>query len=377
VLSALEQLPLDENGRLADHWLLVPPDCADQPGGLKMPSNLAHRKIGVADGDLAGLLKLEGMCPAAVALEVGTEPGHVHGFQWGRFSGARDRFSAWVTEMSQVEMGWINFASAPDGVLHVLWVNPDDGSEVMQAELAYGEPKTHWRTVYLGHKFRVRNPATNEVVAEMEATRNEIHIVGEQGPLPEEYTKPKDRSREIASTDAYEKRRSHNVKRTFTEHGFKRVPMPTEIYGSIKAYYYNNRKNLAREDWGGKGLYVNWWEADPIMILPPFGLKSRWHKSLKPLAEEWIGGIELEETDMYGLRKYAQGAKLLKHVDRESTHAVSMIINVEQSPDLTSGSVAPWELEIHDHQTEVRACTHVQMSRPASARLGGVIGFVD
>jgi hypothetical protein len=70
VVSALAQLPLDANGRLADHWLLVPPDCANQPGGIKVPADLAQRKVGVADGDLAGLLKLEGMCPAAVALEV-------------------------------------------------------------------------------------------------------------------------------------------------------------------------------------------------------------------------------------------------------------------------------------------------------------------
>jgi hypothetical protein len=34
------------------------------------------------------------------------------------------------------------------------------------------------------------------------------------------------------------------------------------------------------------------------MIQPPFGLKRRWHLGLKPLAEEWIGGVPLEETDM-------------------------------------------------------------------------------
>jgi hypothetical protein len=43
---------------------------------------------------------------------------------------------------------------------------------------------------------------------------------------------------------------------------------------------------------------------------------------------------------------------LLKHVDRESTHAVSMIVNVDQAPELVSGEVEPWRLEINDHRTE-------------------------
>jgi len=62
--------------------------------------------------------------------------------------------------------------------------------------------------------------------------------------------------------------------------------------------------------------------------------------------------VELEDTDLYGMRIYSQGAKLLKHVDRESTHAVSMIINVDQSEDLASGEVEPWNLEINDHAND-------------------------
>ena len=88
------------------------------------------------------------------------------------------------------------------------------------------------------------------------------------------------------------------------------------------------------------------------MIQPPFGLKTKWHDALRPMAEEWIGGVKLEDTDLYGMRLYNRGAKLLKHVDRESTHAVSMIINVDQSEDLATGAVEPWNLEIHDHRTE-------------------------
>lgn len=122
-------------------------------------------------------------------------------------------------------------------------------------------------------------------------------------------------------------------------------------HSPVRVRICQDRAHLAREDWGGKGLYVNWWESEPYMIQPPFGLKQKWHDALRPLAEEWIGGVELEDTDLYGMRKYEQGAKLLKHVDREQTHAVSMIINVDQSDDLESGAVAPWQLDIDDHQS--------------------------
>lgn len=47
---------------------------------------------------------------------------------------------------------------------------------------------------------------------------------------------------------------------------------------------------------------------------------------------------------MYGLRRYEHGARLLSHVDRESTHAVSLIVNIAQG-NLTE----PWPVEVFDH----------------------------
>ncbi len=53
--------------------------------------------------------------------------------------------------------------------------------------------------------------------------------------------------------------------------------------------------------------------------------------------------MELELTDIYGMRRYEDGARLLTHVDREATHAASLIINVAQSEIRT-----PWKVEIYD-----------------------------
>jgi hypothetical protein len=170
---------------------------------------------------------------------VGTELAHVpHHHE--RFVGAADALPAFLNAVAQVEVGWINFWTANDAALKVFWVSPADGRETLQADLPWGEPKTHWRTVYLGHQFRVKDPDGN-VVSEMTATKNEIFVVGKQGPLPEAWTAPKDRSQEIAQTDVYEHKRAERVKRTFTEHGFKKVPIPPAVFGSLRAYYYNSK----------------------------------------------------------------------------------------------------------------------------------------
>ena len=65
----MDDLPLDENGRLDAHWLLFPEGCADSPGGLKVPQSLDLRNLGIAAGELSDALQITDMCPAAVALE--------------------------------------------------------------------------------------------------------------------------------------------------------------------------------------------------------------------------------------------------------------------------------------------------------------------
>ncbi len=67
----------------------------------------------------------------------------------------------------------------------------------------------------------------------------------------------------------------------------------------------------------------------------PWRLKGYWQTRIRELVAAWIGGnIELENTSIYGIRRYMDGARLLAHVDRQATHAVSAIINVDQSGKL-------------------------------------------
>lgn len=63
---------------------------------------------------------------------------------------------------------------------------------------------------------------------------------------------------------------------------------------------------------------------------------------MQGLIEEWIGQ-PVEPTSLYGMRKYQEGARLLTHVDREKTHAASLIINIAQG-----GIREPWKIEVYD-----------------------------
>lgn len=76
------------------------------------------------------------------------------------------------------------------------------------------------------------------------------------------------------------------------------------------------------------------------LIQIPWTLKRRWQGRLRELVQAWAG-VELEETDMYGMREYTEGARLLTHVDREATHAASLIVNIAQE-NVTS----PWTVEV-------------------------------
>ena len=80
-----------------------------------------------------------------------------------------------------------------------------------------------------------------------------------------------------------------------------------------------------------------------LYLLFQWALKFIWQDRLKAVVQDWVG-VEIEQTDLYGIRQYEAGARLLTHVDRITTHAVSLIVNVAQG-NLT----APWTVEVYDH----------------------------
>eukprot|EP01036_Dinobryon_divergens_P044116 gene44116-58835_t len=198
-----------------------------------------------------------------------------------------------------------------------------------------------WQNVVLGHVFEAVDSITKEVLGTYTITYNIFIVLGMPTSSVQDLPYVDTSIKKVLDI---EYQRSRRVTRTFTEFGFGKGRLPNDVLASIMTYYYNNRHHMVREDWYGKGFFVNWWEKDAFMIDVPGPLKAFWQNRLRELAEKWIGGnVELENTSIYGIRRYENGARLLSHVDRESTHAVSMIINVDQSVR------KPWLLEIYDH----------------------------
>lgn len=132
---------------------------------------------------------------------------------------------------------------------------------------------------------------------------------------------------------------SSKVKRTFSPLGFKKGKLPPDVFALTSAFYYNNAQNVVREEWKNKGVFVNWWETDVLFLQLPWRMKERLQERLLFMVQAWAG-VPVEQTVMYGLRQYTTGARLLTHVDRTPTHAVSLIVNVAQG-NLTE----PWPVE--------------------------------
>lgn len=333
-LSAVEAV----NGRLAANWVVMSRSCAATAEAMLQETD---RRLAVAVGAAAKDLNLPETsvsCPVVVCLNVGTIVELLGAAaQMRRYDKNEDneRFRSWYsTTCGSVEVGWITYGEPAK----LWWLGPE---KVFQADLAKGEKNTHWRTVVLGHKFQAT--VDDKVVGEYEALHDGIFVV-EPADRPTSTRTQDEWTAKQKKTIEFERARADRVKRTFTTHGYDKEALPLELYADMETYWHNNKDSLSYEEWDNKGAYVNWWRSPPSMAYMPFGLKTKWHEALKALVERWIGyAVELERTDLYGMRAYSNGSVLLPHVDREETHAVSMIINIAQY-----GMQEDWNVEIMD-----------------------------
>ncbi len=242
----------------------------------------------------------------------------------------------WVLNHCQSkEVGFLSYLSHDT---NIYWINGFTNNRVQIGTIQPGEKNTVWIGSYLGHKFILTHAVTQKVVGEVEVEFHTLYSLGAQKSGRKEH----DVRSQVASTFDAEWQRAHRVTRTFTEFGFHKGRLPNDLFASMSAYYYNNRDQATLEEWEDKGIFVNWWEADVFFLPMPMALKRYWQARLQQLVEAWVG-IPLELTDIYGMRRYEDGARLLTHVDREHTHAASLIVNVAQG-----GIRQPWNIEIYD-----------------------------
>jgi len=413
-LSKVDDLEFNADDRLESHWLLYSHDKCEHNHRFTDAINSGsidtnHRRIASISGDLENLLlgvkevahttsstanqcsailltrgqamdKLANAIPEhtfhmKIDKEDTEQSAQVMGFT-GIGSASKKTVSLrnWLDESGRAEIGWISYHP---GVATVYWIN-DDNEYIKSGTLKYGERNTVWLQTRIGHRFEIVGNGDKEVwwtnwhsmegdtkvgTAAPEGVRQKVsshsevgvkfdcvNIIGDAGSGLDSGINA---TMEIKRTLDHEWTRSRRTTRSFTEVGFAKGRLPPDLFQSISTYHYNNRNNFVREEWNKRGVFVNHWQADVFMIGMPWDLKRYWQGRLKILVEAWIGGtIPLELTDIYGMRRYEDGASLLPHVDREETHAVSMIVNIAQG-----GLKEHWPVEIYDHGDRLHLVT--------------------
>lgn len=328
ISSLSKDLNYDENNHLVNH-ALVSVGCENEPVIVTPPS-----EDGILNGfdvfNLEGEAKEQvfpdhaGSCQAA-CIEQGTDRLLAQHIMPHKYWDTSERFTKWFDICRKVELCFINYHDK-ERPIHYYWVD-FTGSLKRQQDIKYGERETRCFWSFVGHKFMVHDADDNF----LEEFNVRFHSAKAFGTSP-----PSDQRREnhqfegeIHGTLRNEWKRHQRVTRTFSSLGFKKGRLPPDVFASMGAFYYNNRNYVVREEWRGRGVFVNWWETDVKFVQIPWNLKRLWQQRLLTLVEAWAG-VPVEQTVMYGLRQYTSGARLLSHVDRHETHAVSLIVNIAQ-----------------------------------------------
>jgi hypothetical protein len=338
----LSELQFDQNRRLRNNVLLHSDNDSCKlkvESAWKLGNGYTEtRQVEGMSAELAHVFAGEEVPCVAVCLQRGTEESLLP-YPMPQYMYASDTGLNKVIELCKsAEIGVISYDDRP--TLSLYWMNKKTGEAVELDRLQKGERQMKWHSSFLGHEFEVRDTRDNSLVKNFTVEFDGVIVVGNPGPGTLQNPVP---DHNIQNAMKNEWARCNRVKRTFTELGFARGRLPKDIWGSISAYNYNNKDNAAREEWDTKGFFVNWWEVTPFLLGMPWQLKRYWQSRLKDMVEAWIGGIPLENTDIYGIRRYEDGARLLTHVDREQTHAASMIVNVDQVEMRED-----WMVEIYD-----------------------------
>ena len=141
--------------------------------------------------------------------------------------------------------------------------------------------------------------------------------------------------------------------RNFTSFGFKKIKLPIHIFSEMRAHMAMpdlqheinslpdertwppmmfNRNNLST-----KMVSMSWMHLQPLS------------NEIRQIHEDWISGVDLLMTGLWGPRVYQTGASLAMHLDRVPSHVIASIIHVSHDEQ--------WELNIEDHEGNLHNVT--------------------
>ena len=142
----------------------------------------------------------------------------------------------------------------------------------------------------------------------------------------------------------------------FTRLGFEKRQVPAELLQLLQS---SLQSDLAVREPCAPSGHINCREESElggaaVEIIPLRDKEVRRHlgRGLLRAVQEW-SGLQLQLSTVYGPRRYRRDSRLALHVDRLSTHVISVIINLQQQVD------TPWLLDILDnagrpHQLELQ-----------------------
>ena len=273
-ISSIDDLEFNHDDRLTTHVLLYygNPQCHTNFEKFR----LAERSIfAIYNSDLAAkFFHQHGShsgC-AVVCLERGTHLSHIyHPLDYHVLIDSEDFANDINTNCQSAEIGFLSYLENDSTVY---WLN-ENHERFEIGLLKPGERNTFWIQSYLGHHFQIID-VNDEVVSDFIVEYNAIIPVGHYTS----HVKVRDVREEVRRTFDSEWKRSNRVQRTFTEFGFSKGRLPTDIFSSMSSFYYNNKEKATIEEWGGKGVFVNWWEKDVFFVSMPFKLKV-WSNLIK------------------------------------------------------------------------------------------------
>ena len=129
---------------------------------------------------------------------------------------------------------------------------------------------------------------------------------------------------------------------TYTTKGFKKTRLETDLYSNLLNFYREHKDEFIDEFVAGDFIKSELKGSPSTLFDLSTELRSSIHESLQEPLENW-SQIQLEPTFVYGIREYKEGAILVPHRDRDETHIVSAIINIDKEVN------EDWPLVIEDH----------------------------
>jgi len=148
--------------------------------------------------------------------------------------------------------------------------------------------------------------------------------------------------RQESDGEVFKKKTNSRIK-SYTREGFKKTKLDNALYQELLKFYLKNRSKDKSEHIEGNFVFIPESKKEATRIIElSRELKEKIHFSLQKPLQNWSNLI-LEPTFVYGIRVYQEGSLLIPHRDRENTHIISAIINIDQEVE------EEWPLIIEDH----------------------------